>query len=258
MEAQSEEKFRQVFELASDALFLISKDTGQILDCNRMASTLYGYERIELLAMKNADLSAEPEETLRPMNEMPAVTDRPWSTPQRYHRAKDGKVFPVEITVQSFLLDGRHVALASCRDITQRVRDITERRRAEEALRDSEEQLDRIFNSSTNGLSFTEPVDGKILNVNDTWVREMGISRSDAIGKTALELGIWADMDERDAYLAALERDGCLREFEAKMMVQGVEVPSRVVWKFEKEAHSPGCETQSDTMPDATKERNAP
>jgi two-component system cell cycle sensor histidine kinase/response regulator CckA len=100
--------------------------------------------------------------------------------------------------------------------------DITERKRAEEASRDSEEQLDRIFNSSTNGLSFTEPVDGKILNVNDTWIREMGISRSDAIGKTALELGIWANRGECDEYLTALERDGRLREFEATMMVRGV------------------------------------
>ena len=101
--------------------------------------------------------------------------------------------------------------------------DITERKRAEEALRDSEEQLDKIFNSSSNGMSFTEPVHGRILNVNDTWVRDTGISRSDAIGKTALELGMWANPDERDACLEVLERDGRVREFEATMMARGVE-----------------------------------
>jgi len=96
-------------------------------------------------------------------------------------------------------------------------------RRTLAALRDSEEQLDQIFNNSTNGLAFTEAVSGKIVKVNDTWVRQTGIARSDAIGKSAMELGMWAHEHEREACLAALARDGRLRDFEATLAFRGVD-----------------------------------
>ena len=62
---ENERMYRQLFELESDAMFLINAETGDILEANQTAAALYGYEREELLSMKNFDLSAEPEETLR-------------------------------------------------------------------------------------------------------------------------------------------------------------------------------------------------
>jgi len=58
---ESEETYRQLFEAESDALFLIDNATGNILQANRAASLMYGYDHAELLALKNSDLSAEPE-----------------------------------------------------------------------------------------------------------------------------------------------------------------------------------------------------
>jgi len=78
-----------------------------------------------------------------------------------------------------------------------------------------------MFNCSTNGLSFTEAASGKILKVNDTWVRITGISRSDAIRKTPLELDMWTHNHEREACLATLGRDGRLRDFEATLTIRG-------------------------------------
>ena len=99
--------------------------------------------------------------------------------------------------------------------------EIAHRLRAELALRDSEERLERIFNSSSNGMAFTEPSSGKILDVNDKWVRESGFSRTDAIGKTAEELGMWASKEEREAAVAILKRDGHLQELEATLVSRG-------------------------------------
>ncbi len=59
----SEEKYRRLFDLESDALLLIEKESGRILEANSAAVALYGYERAELLRMCNTDLSAEPELT---------------------------------------------------------------------------------------------------------------------------------------------------------------------------------------------------
>ena len=63
---ESEEKYRQLFEAESDAIFLIDNASGNILEANAAAIALYGYSREELIHKKNSDLSAEPEDTVTP------------------------------------------------------------------------------------------------------------------------------------------------------------------------------------------------
>ncbi len=124
----SEEQYRTIFNLVSDAIFLIDNETGQILEVNEAASSLYGYSREELLSMNHRDVSAEPERTREAtLKEMTVV-------PLRYHRKKDGTVFSVEITATHLVWKGRKSHLAS-------IRDITERNKIEDALRKSEETI---------------------------------------------------------------------------------------------------------------------
>ena len=59
----SEERYRNVFATERDALFLIDKETLNILDVNESACQLYGYSREEMLRLKNTDMSAEAEAT---------------------------------------------------------------------------------------------------------------------------------------------------------------------------------------------------
>jgi PAS domain S-box-containing protein len=132
---ENEEKYRRLFDGESDSLFLIEKDSGLILEANLAASRLYGYSREELLKLRNTDLSAEPAETRR------ATEEERQSIPVRFHRTKDGRVFPVEITASHFHWQGRAVHLAA-------IRDITERQRAETALRDRETELDAIYENA--------------------------------------------------------------------------------------------------------------
>jgi len=84
--------------------------------------------------MRNTDLSAEPEQTRAVTAETAPVADRVVTVPLRHHRKRDGTVFPVEITGRFFMRNDRAVHIAA-------IRDVTERQRAEEALRASEEQL---------------------------------------------------------------------------------------------------------------------
>ena len=112
---ESEEKYRRLFELESDAIFLIEKDTGKILEVNASAADLYGFSREELLRMKNVDLSAEAGKTKQ------ATQDQLTQIPIRHHRKKDGTVFPVEITASHMNWKGREAHIATIRDITFRV-----------------------------------------------------------------------------------------------------------------------------------------
>jgi PAS domain S-box-containing protein len=111
---ESEEKYRKLFDMESDALVLVDIETGKLLEINRAFIRLYGYTREEIQHMKNTDFSAEPDKTLK------ATQDRQEYIPLRYHKKKNGTVFPVEITANMFEYQGRNVYIIAIRDITDR------------------------------------------------------------------------------------------------------------------------------------------
>jgi len=128
----SETKFRKLFEMESDAIFLISNETGQIFEVNTAATQMYGYTREELLKMRNVDVSAEPKDTRS------ATKEQRDNIPVRYHRKKDGTVFPVEITASHFIWEGIEVHIAAIRDITFRMEAEQERKQLLERLQRAE------------------------------------------------------------------------------------------------------------------------
>lgn len=140
-----ENQYRELFESGTDALFLIANTTGKIIDANKMACVLYGYERDELLTKLSTDLSAEPEETSRRMQDALRQPGKVFNIPLRLHRKKDGTVFPIEITARAFLQDGEPVLLVSCRDIT-------ERKRVEAELLAEKTNSEAMFESSPIAL----------------------------------------------------------------------------------------------------------
>jgi len=124
----SEEKYRCLFEMESDALFLIRNCDGQLLEANNAAIELYGYGRKDLLKMKNTDLSAEPNDTRK------ATLEHRREVPVRYHRKRNGTIFPVEITASHFPWQDHEVHIAAIRDITHRIEAEKEKDRLEKQL----------------------------------------------------------------------------------------------------------------------------
>ena len=86
---ENEEKYRQLFEAESDAILLIDVESGNILEANATAETLYGYSKDELLLKKNSDLSAEPNDTRRVTQKTPINREQIVSIPLRYHKKND-------------------------------------------------------------------------------------------------------------------------------------------------------------------------
>ena len=121
---ESEEKYRTLFDMESDALALMDIETGDMLDVNQAFIDLYGLSKKEILCMKNTDFSAEPDKTQK------SIQDHEKFIPIRYHKKKDGTVFPAEITVSIFEYQGREVLISA-------VRDITDRKHAERQIRAS-------------------------------------------------------------------------------------------------------------------------
>jgi PAS domain S-box-containing protein len=113
--AESEEKYRRVFETTADAMLLMDHGTRRILDANTAACRLYGYRRDELVGLDVSILSAEPARTIASIgNGDPYV-------PLRHHLRKDGAVFPVEISMTLSPQGDRKLCVCLLRDITGRV-----------------------------------------------------------------------------------------------------------------------------------------
>lgn len=122
---ESEEKFRQLFNMESDAIMMVENDTHQILEVNPSACSLYGYAREEFLEMRTVDISAEPEATRS------AIKAKLEKIPNRYHRKKDGTIFAVEINIGYFNWRGRLLHVSAIRDISSRLAAEEEKRHLE-------------------------------------------------------------------------------------------------------------------------------
>jgi len=140
---ESEEKYRKLFELESDALFLMDVENGNVLDANIAFIKLYGYTKEEILSMKNVDFSAEPDKTMKSLHDLEELI------PLRYHKKKNGTVFPVEITANIFEHQRRKVYIAAVRDITDRK--VIEQQ-LETSLKDKEVLLGEIHHRVKNNF----------------------------------------------------------------------------------------------------------
>jgi len=125
---ESERKYQGLFAAESDGIVVVDRKTGIIIDCNNAFPPMYGYHKEEVIGQLNTAISADPD--------IMQVTTKAGTghIPVMYHKRKDGSVFPVEITANVLSLQGREVVIAA-------VRDITELRRAEEAIRQANRKL---------------------------------------------------------------------------------------------------------------------
>ncbi len=203
---ESEERYRQLFEAESDAIFLIDNATGQILEVNSAAVALYGYTRAELLSKRNVDLSAEPEDTRKVTQTTPIIAENVVIIPLRLHRKKDGTVFPVEITGRFFNWKGRPVHIAA-------IRDITERRRTEEELREKSAELEYFFNLNPDLLCIAD-TDGYFWRLNPEWEKTLGYSLSELEGQQFLNFVHPDDIEATLAAVAMLEQQRAVLDFE--------------------------------------------
>ena len=176
----SEARFRIFVDHASDAFFL-HDERGVILDVNQIACTSLGYSREELIGMLPRQF--DPDMSLTTVKRISEQLNAgEVITIERRHRRKDGTVFPVEVRSGPFWQNGKLYSISL-------VRDITERKRAEEEFRLRESYLTAILENQP-GLVWLKDKDSRFLTVNQAFADSCGKkSAEELINKT--DLDIW-------------------------------------------------------------------
>jgi PAS domain S-box-containing protein len=175
---ESEKTYRLVFSHEMDPMSLFEPGSGKILDVNDAWLSLYGYTREEALSMRVMDVSAEPADT-RARNAR-LETGGTTRINVRWHRAKDGTVFPVELTAGSLMLGGREVMYASMRDVNQR-------QSVERALTRTAKSFRALIESMPDGVIVHRH--GELVYLNPSARRMLGYADDEDVrGRAALEL----------------------------------------------------------------------
>ncbi len=94
--------------------------------------------------------------------------------------------------------------------------DITERKRADRVLKQSEEKFRTTFQSSPDAITITKRKDGRFVEVNDGFTKMSGYTREEVIGKSPLELNLIVDLKDRNAFEKKLKQEGEVDGFEIR------------------------------------------
>jgi PAS domain S-box-containing protein len=139
---QSLQLFRMLIDQSNDAIEVIDPETLRFIDVNGRACLDLGYTREELLSMSVYDIDPNLDESML-ARVTKQLRDSGSAIFESVHRRQEGSTFPVEVSIKQVHLDRSYrVSLA---------RDITERKRAEEALRKSQADLARVARVATLG-----------------------------------------------------------------------------------------------------------
>ncbi len=169
---------------------------------------ILGYAAEELLGRWAGDW-LHPDDAVQASDGIRAMlADDPQPLQFRYRR-KDGVYIWLESTGR-FLYDADGQIIGA----VMGSRDITERKKAEEALRESEARFSTIFHVSPTGICLTELDDGRIEDVNEAFLNILGTSRAEVIGGTTLELGMWGQPADRRRVTEIVRREHGLRNVE--------------------------------------------
>jgi two-component system, cell cycle sensor histidine kinase and response regulator CckA len=203
---EARERLAAVVESSDDAIIGKSLD-GTIFAWNSGAENLFGYTAAEALG-QSIQMLVPPERA----SEEPDILARIKRGSRLEHFEtvrvqKDGKRIDVSVTI-SPIRDGSGTIIGA----SKIARDISERKCAEEELRKAEERFGKAFRSNPLAVSISTQAEGRYLDVNDAFLKILGYTREDVIGRTASGLSFWVQSAQREQMLTLLEENGHVTE----------------------------------------------
>ena len=207
-------RFAGLFELLPELLVLSTQDEGRLIDMNHNWTPLLGYRRDESLGRSGDDfgLWGSPDEARRLRAELRAggtVSKRPVTL-----RRSNGVAVEALLSARPLQIGARSYMITAYRDITAELA-------ATRRLTESEARFAAIFNSAPCALSLTRMSDRGHVDANPAWEQLFGLERGAVRNRSAIELGLWVDLDEQRAVYARIASNEHVTQREVRLNLPG-------------------------------------
>nr|WP_298144467.1 EAL domain-containing protein [uncultured Pseudomonas sp.] len=203
----SEQKFASVFQQCPDILVIARHEDGRLIEANKAFEQQTGISVAEAIGKTASELNIWPNPGTgsallqRLQGESLHNLEMPF-------RNRDGRILTGLVSAQAF-------QLADIKALVVTVRDISQLKATQQLLQVSEEKFAKAFHASPDGLLITRARDGLLLEANEGFTRITGYTSSEAANRSTLDLGIWADPQDRTRLLEQLKLRGSVRELNA-------------------------------------------
>jgi PAS domain S-box-containing protein len=198
---ESEKRYHTLFENASDAVFIVDTETGKIVYTNKKAEKLTGRNRDELIGMHYSELHPPEEAERHKRGFIDDVIHGGTVDKAALVVRKDGTKIPVLISANTFELGRKKVVQGIFHDIT-------ERKRAEEALQEAENRYRTLFEQSPSGILLIDPKTAGIIEFNDIAHRQLGYSRDEFAKLQISDFDALETPQETKARITKILREG--------------------------------------------------
>ena len=209
------------FAEASDDAFAVATPDGIYVSCNPAAERMFGYGAEEIIGRHFSDFI--PDELRREFRDVIERLERGQKIEdfETQRRRKDGGMFEVALTISPIRMkSGQPLGYATI------VRDITQRKRIEQTLRENEAKFRTLFDANLDSVTLNALGDGRFVDVNEGFLKVSGYTREELIGKTPRDLGIWTDLEK-------------LREVQREVVNRGVVKNIETTLRFKDDVLAP-------------------
>ena len=214
---ESEERFRSVTQSANDAI-ITTNSNGLVLGWNRGAEKIFGYTEAEITGQKLTLIIPQKYEKLHQLGLQRVSTDGEHrvigKTVELYGLHKNGDEFPIELSLAEW-------ENASGMFFTGIIRDISERKKAEAAIIESEKRYRDIFNT-VQDVFYQTDLEGKIIDISPSIYRFLEFDREEMLGQQVNET--YFDKNDRDKLLGKISTHGELKDYEIRLTTKSGEI----------------------------------
>jgi PAS domain S-box-containing protein len=224
---ESQGKYRQLVNYAPTGIYEIDYWNQRIVSVNDAMCQATGYTREELLSMNPGELLTDDSKPLFVERLQRILSNQPVSGEVEFKiKTKQGQekwaLLNTNFIYENGILRGATVV----------AHDITDRKKAEEDLLLSREIFSKAFEVSPDWISLSTLAEGRYIDVNNVYLQMTGRQRKEVVGRTSLEINLWADPRDRLKGLEIIREKGSLKNLEVKFRMKSGEIRD-ILWSAE-------------------------
>lgn len=202
----SEEKYSTIFNCSPDPICLYNLDERLYVEVNDAWLQKMGYERQEVIGRSASELNLLEENDRHLIIDRACEKEKIRNMEIKFY-SKNGEPLIGLFSSEVIEMNGRRYLLSVTKDITKR-------KKAEEALRVAEDKFARAFEAIPMGMAITRLNDGKFIAVNNSVCQLLGFSKDELMTKTSQDIGFWIKTPVREPIIERIKGQKPVREIE--------------------------------------------